>query len=381
MMPWLDASGMALYLLARVKQLNIESLVPPDVYVRLEQNQVDNRHRTAWLLDEMAEVMSRMNAAGIPFAFLKGLTLAPDAVPDPALRCQTDIDLLAPRVRAFSVGQILNEMGYILHADGNGTAEFKTSSATLGSCSQMYSVRPQRAIEVHWVGEEEEVVRASIWLGQLDRTQKRSIAGVLMPCLSGQDQLLNQMLHLFGHLRSEHTRASWILEITRNLQTKSHDDLFWDSFNRLVHEVPDAFVACGCVVALIRDVFGYEAPAEVATYICDLPAPVLHWIKTYGLRIAIGDAPGSKLYLLLEAALSADPRRAQIFRCARLLPLRLPPMVLRGPEDQPISFRVRRYVAQCWFVFYRFRFHLRALFEYVVERNRWNRYIRECLGK
>jgi hypothetical protein len=67
---WLDISGMALYLLDRVRELNIEDSLPDSIRERLQLNLTRNRERTAALLSEAKIVADRFNQAALPFALM-----------------------------------------------------------------------------------------------------------------------------------------------------------------------------------------------------------------------------------------------------------------------------------------------------------------------
>jgi len=379
---WLDSSGMALYLLARMHELEISFLLPPALHARLEQNMVDNTSRTAWLLEQMSDLTIQFQRAAIPFAFLKGITLVPHSVPDPRLRCQTDIDILASSKHESVITAMLLERGYVLHANGNGTSEFRTASTRLVSVDERYMIRPQRAIELHWVRQHAtEAQRASVWPEQLIRAQVRKIGGVAIPCLSRLDQFINQALHLFGHLRSEHTRASWIVEFARHIETRRHDAAFWERLRVEAGEIPDARLACGVSFAVVEKVLLSSPPACMASWIDELPKPVSHWVNMYATRVASADAPGSKLYLILERALAANDSGAKALVDARLVPHRLPPMVMLGTTGESVAERIRRYGTQLWFIYYRLRFHLRQLFVYRIELFRWKKQLGSVEGR
>jgi hypothetical protein len=371
---WLDASGLALYFVDRLDKYGWWDAIPFSILKRLQQNLADNRERTASLFAEMAEINKRFQKLGVSFANLKGLSLTPESVPDPALRCQLDLDFIVATGQASIARQVLTEMGYCLSAANRGAWEFKAGSSEVATIKDLYKIKPQRSVELHLVDTAGNAVplRTSTWSGQLQRAVVRPVLGVLMPTLSPADQFLNQALHLFGHLRGEFTRTSWGLEFARHLRSRGDDAAFWREVEELAFEVPEAATALGVTILLVEQVFGPAAPDALRRWTVDqLPAPVARWARMYGRRVMLADFPGNKLYLLLENELS--PRRSDARQASlkRLLPLRLPPMITRGEPGERLSTRLRRYMAQTRFVLFRLHFHVVQGARYSLESFRW----------
>ena len=78
---WLDASGMALYLLRQLENLDLLDTLPRQVRTRLKQNYADNRLRSTSMFQEFVELNSAFQAAGVDYCNLKGFTLAPISLP------------------------------------------------------------------------------------------------------------------------------------------------------------------------------------------------------------------------------------------------------------------------------------------------------------
>jgi hypothetical protein len=358
---WLDVSGLALYLLDRLCALGQEEVLPEKILARLRQNLADNRRRTAVLLAEADEINRGFEREAVLFANLKGITLSPESVHDPALRCQLDLDFMIFAEHAERARNVLEGFGYALDCKSGSTWEFKAGSAYLPSLQDLYKPKLQRSAELHLAAAE----------GLLKRTELRAFYGVELRALSFVDLYLAQAQHLFKHLCSSHTRASWVLEARQHMLARYGDDAFWRKIDEHVAVEPHTAVALSVVTLLIVEVFG-DVPPEYLTRLAasGVPPSVKLWIAEYGRRVLLVDRQGSKHYLLLLAALpglASKPSRKH------LVPLRLPPMITHPSVDETLFARMRRYQIQLAFILYRLRFHCVEGARYLVESFRFRR--------
>ena len=358
---WLDTSGLALYLLDHLRREGLETLLPPAILARLQQNLADNTARNAALLEEAVDLCKEFEARGIVFAHTKGITLWPASFPDPALRCQLDLDFLLDAERAAEARILLEQRGYTLDFMVGKTWEFRAGVSAIAPLSDLYKAKPQRSIDLHLAPTN----------GLLERVESRLFAGVALPVLSPADQYIAQAKHLFKHLCCAFTRASWLLEYRRHMLARSTDTAFWDQLQQRLDEQPAAEIALAVVTLMVTEVFADPLPAMLAAIIARLATPAIRlWVRLYGRRALLVDFPGSKLHLLLQTVTSPQPPPLKT-----LLPLHLPPRITYGHAGESLLSRAKRYRAQLGFLLLRFRFHSVEGARYLVEAPRFRRLV------
>lgn len=359
---WLDTSGLALYLLDRLTQLRCEWILPSAILERLQQNLRDNRRKNAASRTEAEAINHGLQQAGVLFAHLKGITLTPAAVPDPALRVQLDLDLLVHEADAAAAAAVLESLGYTRACISGDTWEFKAGGDRIPSLNDLYKPKTQRAAELHLASRD----------GLLARVVQRPFGNTVMPALSPVDLYLQQALHLFKHLCSSFTRAAWLLEYRQHMLTHREDASFWPILQALAAQEPKAEMALGAVSLLVREVFGDPLPAYLDGLVTHaLSAPVRLWVQRYGRAALLADFPGTKLYLLLQAELESSPvppRRS-------LLPLALPPRITLGSPHEGLRSKLRRSKIQASYILLRLRFHGVEGTRYCMESLRFRRLV------
>ncbi len=370
---WLDTSGLALYFLDRVVELQLGELLPRPVMGRLQQNLIDNTERTRGMTDEAIAIHSDFQSARLSYATLKGFSLWPHSVPKPQLRSQLDLDFLVAETSLQPARQILERRGYHLRAVSGRSWEFKTSAPPATSLKDLYKNVPYRSVELHV--ETNLHGRPSL----LGRTVKRRFHGICAPALSPADLLLGQGLHLYKHVCSEFSRTAHLLEFRRHVLARREDDAFWRELESIAEENPRAALGLGVVTHLIERVMGEFAPKALNDWtVKQLPDSARLWIEMYGPRSVFASFPGSKLYLLLqrEIASAGAPEKRTLRRS--LLPLRLPPSISPASANDTFQVRLRRYRVQLRFICFRLRFHLVEGVRYIYESLRWQRSLREA---
>jgi hypothetical protein len=368
---WLDTSGLALYFLDRVLELQLSEMLPRPVMGRLQQNLIDNTERMRGMTDEAIAIHSEFQGAHLSYATLKGFTLWPHSVPKPQLRSQLDLDFLVAETSVQHARQLLERRGYHLRAISGRSWEFKTSAPPSTSLKDLYKNVPYRSVELHVETNMEG--RPSL----LARTVKRRFHGICAPALSPADLLLGQGLHLYKHVCSEFSRTAHLLEFRRHVLARREDDAFWRELQSVAEENPRAALGLGVVTHLVERVMGEFAPESFTHWtVNQLPDSARRWIELYGPRTVFASFPGSKLYLLLQSELASAgiPQRRTLRRS--LLPLRLPPSISPASANDTFQVRLRRYRVQLRFICFRLRFHLVEGARYMYESFRWQRTLR-----
>lgn len=365
---WLDSSGLALYFLAQLERSGLTHSLPEGVHVRLIRNQLENRVQCAELMREFVKINDSFRGLRLRYALLKGFSLFPDYCPDPALRCQFDLDVLIDRSAANSFANALRTLGYrAIHA-GDSAWEFKSGTDRLPSIEDLYKPKPQKAVELHFAVGESQSMQA--WsAAALSRVEERSLRNVNFPALSETDSFLFQSLHILRHVRSEWIRVSWLLEFHNFIRTHRNDESLWREIRTRGDESSECAIAIGTGTLLATKAFGEIAPPTLMEWtVRTLPPPVRLWIDKYGSSVLLADFPGTKLYLLLQHELLNTHEWRQLRR-ARLLPFhRVPAVTHQSGETQRHSS-----LTQARFTALRMRFHLIEGLRYLIESARWKR--------
>lgn len=371
---WLDASGMALYFLDELQTLGIEDALPGAVLDRLRQNFADNQVRSSVMFAEFTAINRAFQQAGVLYSNVKGFTLSPESCPDPALRCQLDLDFLVDGRHLKLCQEILAKTGYQLTAATGTVWEFKAGSSELASIEDHYKVKPQRSVELHFAASASD--GRSLRDESLDRLRLHFWNGIAFPALSVGDLFVGQALHLFGHLRGSFTRLAWLLEYKRHVSARYDDRDFWSEVEDCSQSQWQAPIAIGLVTHLASQIFGSHAPGVLESWTVErLPAEVRLWADRYGRQALLADFPGTKLYLLLEGELARGDSSWQKKKRDSLLPLhRVPAIVFAGPDDNLLKC-LRREVYQARFAIFRLRFHVIEGLRYMIEAARWKRYV------
>ena len=368
---WLDASGLALYFLVRLRSLFLQDAIPESVLSQLDERLADNKVSTTLMFREFVRLNVAFQEAGLTYLNLKGFTLVPDYCPAPALRYQMDCDFLLAETFRARCTDLLRGLGYTLTFADHRVMEFKAGMNRLPHIRDLYKPKPQRLVEIHLCGP---CRPAGLGLDghAMERRRVATLDGFSFPAPAAADMFVAQAFHLLRHLQSEWTRVSWLLEFRNLVLKKQHDNPFWHEVEELASRTPDASLAIAVAIRLAAEGFGDFAPDALRSLVCNrVPDVVALWIKRYAASILLSDHPGTKLYLLLQGELNKNKQKPFTVR-KRLLPLRPPAQVIvaarGGPRQQLLGAAY-----QFRYVLFRLRFHVKEGARYLVEAWRWKR--------
>jgi hypothetical protein len=363
---WLDTSGLALYFLERVVELQLADALPPIILSRLMQNLRDNTERIAALCVESNAIHREFQNAGLSYATLKGFSLWPISVPKLELRSQLDLDFLIAEESAAAARTILEGRGYRLHGVSGRSWEFKTVQTFHPSIKNLYKDVSSRCVELHIErrsGERSSLLQCVIAV---------DFDGVPVPVLSPIDLFLGQGMHLFKHLCNEFSRASHIVEFRRHVLARRGDNAFWTELRAVAD--PMMSIGLGLVTLLITNLMGDFAPKAFTSWTSDtVPDFVRLWVKLHGRHVVLASFPGSKRYLLLQRELQEAGIRTKRSVTGSLIPRTFPPPVAPADANESLSVRFSRYRTQISFILFRLRFHVVEGARYLRESSRWKR--------
>ena len=380
-LPWLDDSGLALYLLERVNRSSSPPALPAEIEACLRWKLASNQERVAAMKAEFGALNRRFEEAGVEYAVLKGFALIPEFCADAALRSQYDYDYLVPPGSVSLAQHTLQAAGYSQKVkspgrEKQGESLFVAQPLSLPSADEnFYSAHLSRSVELHlslWESHRD-MIDVEIPGDALKRRRWANWDGLQFPVLAEDDALLFQTLHAFAHIVDYWCRPSCFLEIAYSLARRHSDRAFWDQFRLRVGNHKNLAQIVGLVFSIAVELFEAPIPAEVNTWLAEtVPASLPLWVRQYGRRWALARFPGSKLSLFVHREFIDDRDAWREVLWGRLFPFHRPARVVES-VDSSLSSRWRTSWDHGRFVFSRLKHHLNALLGYSWELPRWKR--------
>jgi hypothetical protein len=389
---WLDQSGLALYFLNRLQQLNAADQLPNTLRHELETRLAANRERSADMFDEFRRVANSFTDAGVTFCAIKGLSLVPEFCPAQHLRHQTDFDFLISPNSLMHATRALASQGYVQQEiRSSGEVIFSTPQMHVPSAADDIYARPRHreidmlpSLRMDFHG-----ASISTRMDQLARVRTKRIEDLSFPVLAADDMFALQVLHAFSHFLGSWVRLSWLLEIAYFLEVHHHNDLLWHSvIERQQGGAPVGGISFdrevfGLVLSLVQEVFPSSRPLPSRLHdwcVQPLPIPIQAWIRHFGRRFARADLNGSKVSLFVYREFVATDTRAGRRACNRYLLRRIFPVGRRSSIGKvsiaPSRAKIRANVYQWLHSVRRALFHLCELVSFPLEVIRWKRALR-----
>jgi len=371
---WLDHSGLALYLFSRLRGCGELGLVPSNFRIVLEQRLNSNRKRMEAMFDEFRRVNAELRSRPVPHAFLKGFTLTPEFCADPALRHQTDLDILVHPDSLAEATQALVACGYSFGGtEAGGRLRFATPLQYVPSAQDdIYRVSPHREAELHTsIWEETGHVSLDVPKDSLELARTRSFQDIEYSSLSKEDMFLMQSLHAFSHLLGSWVRVSWMWEIHYFLRTNLSDPELWQRIIARAGNDPKLRKSIGLILCLTAELFGGPIPAALNDWgVNTLPDRLKTWVRTFGTQWALSELEGSKVTLFIHEEFVDDASQWNGYLLRRLIPASGKPSIGQI-EASDVKTRLAGRVAQLKFSGQRLAFHAREIFVLARQTLRW----------
>jgi hypothetical protein len=365
---WLQASGLGLYFGDTLRVRAIEDAIPGTMRQELSQNLADNRERMRAMQAEFLRLNKGFREADLDALNVKGFTLGPEYCPKPAVRQQFDLDFWMRAEDAARCKAVLTGMGYVIH-DAGHVLECRTAGTHTPKLRDFYKPPVQYAVEIH-------LLPAAKFAG-LDRSN-RVVEGRVVQTLSREQIFLNHALHIAKHLRSEWTRASWMLELRNAIRDTERDVDFW----RKVRQGCAASDAAAFAVAIgaSAQVLEFPVPVELASWTTDaLSGNLRRWILQFAEEVVTAPFPGTKLYLLLERELRRDDEKFRAQRHSALMPMRVPGFMTASSSPRGL----RGGLGSAQYAATRLRFHVSQGIKFLRAERTWMQHevgAKECVG-
>ena len=373
---WLDRGGLALALLRRLQNHKAEPQISEAWLHILEQRQARNLDRTRDMLEEARRVNAALRLFDVTAAFLKGFTLSPDFCDDPALRHQTDFDILVPPGSVHRAADALRSCGYSTpFLSESGETCFLTPLEHIPSANaDLYDIQRQRQDDLQTSVED-----SCSWLPVetpqdcLAHAHPQNICGVEFLSLSLEDKFLVQVLHAFRHSFRSWIRLSWLLEIACCMEKRRENSALWHRVTRRAGPTRLTKSIFAFVLGLTNRLFHTPVPSVLSSWASEaMTLPLRAWLEHFAIDWAISDWPGSLNNLFLTAEFIPDPSLRRQYWRSRLLPEKRHASLGAVTTTSPRKF-LQLQAARLSYVAHRAVAHLKEIAALPRQQLRWKR--------
>lgn len=381
-LPWLDRSGLTLYLLRLLSSLEATDVLPPSILKRFRGNLAKNQRRLDHLANRFAAINEGFDRAAVNFAVIKGFSLVPEFCPDPSLRTLSDLDYLVDKQSLPLARQVLAELGYVAEKVRDLEVQFRTPSSRVPSRSDdPYSQDTQPLVELHlglWDQKSTGIALAEPEF-RLDQTVSHEWQGRRFPVLRKEDAFILQIIHVFRHVVDGWVKSCWLLELAHFLSLQQSNDVFWDRVDVRMQEVPLLTEVGAVVVGLAGTIFAAPMPSRVARWPRSLSATARLWLERYGRTLAmenhplysLGSFPSTKFCIFLQREFISDRIVQREVTWRRLFPWRKSTQRVVSLEDKTAVGRLEAISLQSRYVIRKLIFHFSSDLRFLWELPRW----------
>jgi hypothetical protein len=352
------------------------ALLPASARARLERNLAGNAERYSRLIATSCEISAALGAAGVESVFLKGLTHRPYFSDQPEHRPQYDIDLYCAHAGLTVAAQAVGNLGFerLPNRRDGPVDHLPTMIRRTGWRWRGDYFDPEQpfSIELHfrfWNPSAE-----CIPVDGLDdlwrRRTTRNIGPCEIPALALPDTLSFAALHLFRHLLRGDLRPRHAYELAHFLERSAGDSAFWSEWQ---NTIPVSFQMLQAIpFRLAMEWFHCRPSPVVLSLTRRLPAAVTTWFDLFALSPILALTHPNKDELLLHLALVSDPHARRAIALRRLLPPRVPRVILDAHVRSIDRWvRVKRSAYQLAFTASRSLHHVRTFLPFAGSAFKW----------
>lgn len=352
--------------------------MPAWVRDRTDRDAEKNQQRVAGIEATYGALAASLNAAGVEFVALKGITHCALFGLRPELRAQYDIDLFAPAERVYTARDALLAIGYESAEDLEGfptdhlpALVRKTGWEWRGD---YFDTEIPLSVDLHFQfwNEPVERLRAPGTEEFWERRTKATIGGSELGVLSRADALGYAALHLLRHLLRGSVSPYHVYEVARVLDGFSRDEGAWNEWREW--HAPGLRRVEAVVFRLAAEWFGCTLAPIVEEEITQLSPSTRMWFAEFATSPARAPFHANKDELWLHCSLASSRRDAWIVARRRLLPGNLPPWgaAMHVPKEQLTwRRRVKNAMQYAAYSAGRLRHHLAAVPTVAASGIRW----------
>lgn len=352
--------------------------LPLDVQRRIEENLKANTIRVARVWETYAEAAAALDAAGIPFAVLKGFAHYPQFVADLKLRAQYDLDLAFAAPDVLRARDVLCGLGYepLVSLEEFPTDHLPTMIRKTGWQwrGDYFDTEIPLSVDLHfrfWDQPTERLPAPGVECF-FERRVECAIGGRRIPCLHPVDAVAYASLHLLRHLLRGSVKPMHAYELAYFLHLHSDDVDFWREWQSIHPEPLRRLEAIGFKFA--AEWFHCSLSPAVSSESDQLPEGARSWFDLHAMSPVEAQFHPNKSEIWLHLALlETRGDKWRVLR-RRLLPARLPGAVdaVHVPDSMlTVQVRVRSALRYAAFLAVRARHHIWSLFSLANEGGSW----------